>query len=179
MIDQKSKDIILKIVMQEISKDEISSILPDYYGDNNLMKMYYKVLDLKDSEALQYLNMLPKDNVLNFKEIEKKLLSEEWHTTHEDIVGYFQLMFNTERENISILLNAITNIPDYLRPDDFKYPYIRKLIYAIGAQPEPYNVEALENLVNETTDQQIKDLALHQIEKRKRLGRWEAAKNVL
>ena len=84
MIDQKSKDIILKIVTQEISKDEISSILPDYYGDNNLMKMYYKVLDLKDSEALQYLNMLPKDNVLNFKEIEKKLLSEEWHTTHED-----------------------------------------------------------------------------------------------
>ena len=58
-----------------------------------------------------------------------------------------------------------------------KYPYIRKIIYAIGSQPEPYNSEALEKLASETNDEKIKDLALHQIEKRKELGRWEAAKN--
>ena len=58
-----------------------------------------------------------------------------------------------------------------------KYPYIRKIIYAIGAQPEPYNIDALEKLATKTNDEQIKDLALHQIKKRKELGRWEAAKN--
>lgn len=98
------------------------------------------------------------------------------HESHEDIVSLFQLNYNNSIENISMLLNAIKNIPDYLNPDDFKYPYIRKIIYAIGAQPSPYNVEALENLINETDDEQIRDLALHQIEKRKKLGRWEAAR---
>jgi hypothetical protein len=71
----------------------------------------------------------------------------------------------------------VNTIPDYLSSDDFKYPYIRKIIYAIGAQPEPYNIEALEKLANETGDEQIKELALHQVKKRKELGRWEATKN--
>ena len=32
---------------------------------------------------------------------------------------------------------------------------------------------ALERLVSETNDEKIKELALHQLEKRKELGRWE------
>lgn len=102
---------------------------------------------------------------------------ETWHIENEDIVRYFQNEFNNDRENISILLRAIKIVPDYLKFDDMKYPYFRKIIYAIGAQPEPYNIEALEKLASETDDEQIKELALHQIKKRKELGRWETAKN--
>ena len=36
---------------------------------------------------------------------------------------------------------------------------------------------ALEKLASETDDIKIKELALHQLEKRKRLGRWEQEMN--
>ena len=83
----------------------------------------------------------------------------------------FQTIFNNNTENIPILLKAIDNIPTYLEPEDFKYPYIRKIIYAIGAQPQPESLLALEKLAAETNDTEIKKLALHQLEKRKELRR--------
>ena len=79
------------------------------------------------------------------------------------------LYLKTEGENYN--LKAIDNIPEYLEDDDFKYPYIRKIIYAIGAQPQPESLLALEKLTSETNDTEIKNLALHQLEKRKELRR--------
>ena len=78
-------------------------------------------------------------------------------------------LFKTEGENYN--LKAIDNIPEYLEDDDFKYPYIRKIIYAIGAQPQPESLLALEKLASDTNDTEIKKLALHQLEKRKEMGR--------
>lgn len=109
--------------------------------------------------------------------IYREYLLVKWHHEHEEIVGTFQIIFNDNKENITVLLDAISKLPKYLQSYDFKYPYIRKIIYAIGAQPEPYNIEALEKLSNETNDDEIRDLALHQIKKRKELGRWEFKKN--
>ena len=97
----------------------------------------------------------------------RRLLLLNFHDSHEDIVDLFQTMWNNSTENIPILLKAIDNIPKYLEDDDFKYPYIRKIIYAIGAQPQPESLLALEKLASETNDIQIKELALHQLEKRK------------
>ena len=54
---------------------------------------------------------------------------------------------------------------------------MQKIIYAIGAQPQPESLLALEKLASETDDEKIKELALHQLEKRKELGRWEYEKN--
>ena len=79
------------------------------------------------------------------------------------------LYLKTEGENYN--LKAIDNIPEYLEDDDFKYPYIRKIIYAIGAQPQPEILLALEKLASDTNDTEIKKLALHQLEKRKEMGR--------
>ena len=107
----------------------------------------------------------------------RKLLLLNFHNSHEDIVDLFQTMWNNSTKNIPILLKAIDNIPEYLEPEDFKYPYIRKIIYAIGAQPQPESLLALEKLASETNDIKIKELALHQLEKRKELGRWEYEKN--
>ena len=97
----------------------------------------------------------------------RRLLSLNFHNSHEDIVDLFQTMWNNSTKNIPILLKAIDNIPEYLEDDDFKYPYIRKIIYAIGAQPQPESLLALEKLASETNDTEIKELALHQLEKRK------------
>ena len=120
-------------------------------------------------------------NCLSHNELEiiySKYIILNNHKEHENIIGLFQSEFYDNIENISVLLQCINNIPEYLSPEDFKYPYIRKIIYAIGAQPEPYNIEALEKIANETEDEQIKELALHQIKKRKEFGRWESAENI-
>ena len=108
----------------------------------------------------------------------RRLLLLNFHNSHEDIVDLFQTMWNNSTKNIPILLKAIDNIPEYLEDDDFKYPYVRKIIYAIGAQPQPESLLALEKLAFETNDIKIKKLALHQLEKRKELGRWEYEKNL-
>ena len=97
----------------------------------------------------------------------RRLLLLNFHNSHEDIVDLFQTMWNNSTENIPILLKAIDNIPEYLEDDDFKYPYVRKIIYAIGAQPQPESLLALEKLASETNDIKIKELALHQLGKRK------------
>ena len=107
----------------------------------------------------------------------RRLLLLNFHNSHEDIVDLFQTMWNNSTKNTPILLKALKNIPKYLEPEDFKYPYIRKIIYAIGAQPQPESLLALEKLAFETNDIKIKELALHQLEKRKELGRWEYEKN--
>ena len=107
----------------------------------------------------------------------RELLLLNFHDSHEDIVSLFQSLWNNNIENIPVLLKALETIPEYLQPEDFKYPYIRKIIYAIGAQPQPESLFVLEKLAQETNDEKIKELAWHQLEKRKRLGRWEAEKN--
>ncbi len=117
-------------------------------------------------------------SLLESEYIFRKFLLKNWHHEHEEIAGSFQVFFNNDKDNIQVLLQSIKNIPKYLNRNDLKYSYVRKIIYAIGAQPEPYNIEALEELANKTDDDIIKDLSLHQIEKRKSLGRWESTKNV-
>ena len=97
----------------------------------------------------------------------RRLLLLNFHDSHEDIVDLFQTMWNNSTKNIPILSKAIDSIPEYLEPEDFKYPYIRKIIYAIGAQPQPESLLALEKLASETNDIKIKELALHQLGKRK------------
>jgi len=87
----------------------------------------------------------------------RKLLLLNFHDSHEDIVDLFQTMWNNSAKNIPILLKTIDNIPEYLEPEDFKHPYIRKIIYAIGAQPQPESLLALEKLASETNDIKIKE----------------------
>jgi hypothetical protein len=181
------------------SIDQISDIMHRYYitreiqDREHLIEILFKEVTIKQfDDAINNLSLtLNSDlvgDVLNVGLITKyfneknerslkKILLLNFHKSHEDITSLFQSNYHNNKENIPILLHSINTIPSYLTPDDFKYPYIRKLIYAIGAQPEPYNIEALEKLASETNDEKIKDLALHQIEKRKELGRWEAAKN--
>jgi hypothetical protein len=108
--------------------------------------------------------------------INRKYLLEDWHNSHEEMVQSFQVNLNNDVDNIPVLLKAMKQIPEYIK-DVNPYPYIRKIIYAIGAQPEPYNIETLEKIAGETKDETVKELALHQIDKRKRFGRWEFEKN--
>lgn len=108
----------------------------------------------------------------------RDLLLLNFHDSHEDIVRLFQLRWNSNVENITILIRATRSIPDYLSPDDVRYPYISNLIYAIGAQPQPESLCALESLLSETEDDEIKKMLSSQIAKRRSIvgGKYEFEK---
>lgn len=109
-----------------------------------------------------------------FIELLHFFLLEYWHREHEEIISSLQKYYNNDKNSINYLTKIMNELPDFYKYDeDLKYPFIRKIIYAIGAQPEPYNFEALET-ISQSEDEEIKALALHQIEKRKNLGRWES-----
>lgn len=108
--------------------------------------------------------------------MEKTLLFQEFllednHQEYEDIISYLQSPLNDDDRTAHILEERLKTLPSFYKTDDdIKYPFIRKIIYAIGAQPEPYNLQALERIVTETSDGDIKKMAQHQLDKRKRLG---------
>ena len=172
------KNAILDFTSSEITIDDFYKKMPQYKNEDFIVKKYNEIIFNKDSKTLGYLRLIPIRDVRLFKNIYRQLLLEDWHIEHEDIVGFFQSYFNKDIENIYILLNALINIPTYLQEDEAtKYSYIKKIIYAIGAQPQPESLSALGDLASKTGDEKIKELALHQLEKRKRLGRWEYKRN--
>ena len=174
---QIEKDTILDFAFSNISLNEFYKKLPNYQNDHFLLQKYLEAIKLKNKEYLSYLRLVPINNISLFEGINRELLCEKWHIENEDIVTLFQFTWNNNIENIPILLKAINNIPEYLQDEISKYSYIKKIIYAIGAQPQPESLLALEKLASETNDIKIKELALHQLEKRKELGRWEYEKN--
>ncbi|BFM44508.1 hypothetical protein CFS9_31490 [Flavobacterium sp. CFS9] len=162
----KSKDHLIEILNIELTVNQFNEAI-----EHSMLTNDYKLVNyvLYTGFLMKYFNAENEPTL-------RKILLLNFHKSHEDIVSLFQLNYNNTKENIPSLLNAIKIIPDYLSPSDFKYPYIRKIIYAIGAQPEPDNVQALE-ILSQSDDEEIKKIALHQIEKRKKLGRWEAEEN--
>lgn len=175
----KIKEIFNLYYSNEISREQRKDELKDLICVENFNDAISSLVNNGTLETTR--NVIMTGFILDFynEQNEKpmrELLLLNFHDSHEDIALMFQSLWNNNTENISVLLKALENIPEYLQPDDFKYPYIRKIIYAIGAQPQPESLLALEKLASETDDEKIKELALHQLEKRKRLGRWEAEK---
>jgi hypothetical protein len=125
------------------------------------------------------LNLL--DNViqhsLNFQEqtlLFNDLLLQTWHNNHENIVHDIQRYFHENIDTITTLLNLLQNPPNRNAYVGFFEVLARKIIFAIGAHPEPNNMNTLEELTK-SSNIIISDLAIHQLDKRRRLGRWEAA----
>ena len=109
----------------------------------------------------------------------RDLLVLNFHDSHEDIVRLFQLRWNNNIENITILIQATRSIPLYISQDSvIKHSYLQNIIYAIGAQPQPESLCALEYLLSETKDEEIKKMISSQIEKRHSIvgGKYEFEK---
>jgi hypothetical protein len=164
----------------KLSREKLFPIFPYRANYEELKELLIKsktdsIYDTRFSKILWRFPISLSNN--DFMKLLQFFLVENWHHGHESIIGTFQDYFNNDKDNITYLMQALSSLPEFYKYDeDLKYPYIRKIIYAIGAQPEPYNIEALET-ISQSKDEKIKELALHQIEKRKRLGRWEANNN--
>lgn len=159
-----TKDELFKIFPYKANFEELKHLLLETKRDSLYNEEFHNILwrfpiSMSDNEYLKLLHFF---------------LLEDWHHDHERILQELQICFNEDKNSINYLIQILSSLPDFYQHDeDIKYPFIRKIIYAIGAQPEPYNIEALETLL-QSEDREIRELALHQIEKRNRLGRWEA-----
>jgi hypothetical protein len=162
-----SRDELLPIFPYKANFKELKQLLLESKNDSIFNRRFNAILwrfpiSMSESDFIKILHFF---------------LLEYWHHDHEQIITSLQQYYNNDEISINYLTKIISELPDFYKHDeDLKYPFIRKIIYAIGAQPEPYNIEALET-ISQSEDGRIKELALHQIEKRKRLGRWEANNN--
>lgn len=178
MTDAERK-IVVQFISGKITVDELYSLLPRYSDMSYLSRQYKDAIAQKDREELCYLRMLPIHKSEQFKEIWKVLLAEDWHFEHEDLIGMFQYIFNKEHENIDFLLKIFRQIPLYISQDStIRHSYLQKIIYAIGAQPQPESLWALESLLSETEDDEVKKMLSSQIAKRRSIvgGKYEFEK---
>lgn len=161
-----SRDELLPIFPYKANFEELKQLLWDSKTDHVFNSRFNAILwrfpiSISENDFLRLLQFF---------------LLEDWHHDHETIIRKFQNFFNKDKNNIHYLMQILASPPKFYEDEALKYPFIRKIIYAIGAQPEPYNIEALET-ISQSEDKEIRELALHQIEKRNRLGRWEAEDN--
>jgi hypothetical protein len=177
MIKVSEKDWEIFYKNYKLSRDELFPIFPYKANFEELKQLLLEsktdsIFDSRFGEIFWRFPISILDN--DFVKLLHFFLLEYWHHEHETIISLLQQYYNKDRKSIMYLMQLLSSPPDFYKHDeDLKYPFIRKIIYAIGAQPEPYNIEALET-ISQSEDGRIKELALHQIEKRKRLGRWEA-----
>lgn len=173
------RKIIVQFATGEITGDELYSLLPWCSDIGCVSGLYEDAIAQKDREELCYLRMLPVHENEQLKEIWKVLLTEDWHFEHEDLIRVFQCVFNQEQENIDFLLKIFRHIPLYISQDSvIKRSYLQNIFYAIGAQPQPESLRALELLLSETKDEEIKKMISSQIEKRRSIvgGKYEFEK---
>lgn len=91
-------------------------------------------------------------------------LTEDWHKEHEDIARVIQ--FRTPvPEAINNLSRAVSLRFNYLFEQDDYYPFVRKCLNAIRSIGSEEARTALETIIYETTDLEIKQLAEGQLAK--------------
>jgi len=178
LIKEKDLYIIDELCSREINIDEFRIQSSFQANFEQIRYLLYRSKDEIEDHCNKYTEAifwrLPKDitkqeEVILFREF----ILVNWHCEHEEMATAFQIDFHDDIVNIDVLIKAFKNPPSYLLEDDFRHSYLRKLIYAIGAQPSPQNIQALESLL-ELEDDYVKGLVKHQIEKRNKYGRWEA-----
>ncbi len=150
----------------KVSFEEFKQLLFSFKDDMKFWGRYFTLI----------YRLLPHAMSKNeFEELNTIFLKEKWHNGHDDMVGMFQDYFHDNPKNIDTILHIMNDLPEYCKQvDELRYSFIRKCIYAIGAQPEPYNIQALEALLEKETEEEIVEYLENQIEKRKTYGRWEA-----
>ena len=83
------KNAILDFMSSEITIDDFYKKMPQYKNEDFIVKKYNEIIFNKDSKMLGYLRLIPSRNMKLFESIYRKLLLEDWHIEHEDIIVFF------------------------------------------------------------------------------------------
>ena len=87
------KNAILDFVSSEITIDDFYKKMPQYKNEDFIVKKYNEIIFNKDCKMLGYLRLIPLRNMKLFESIYRKLLLEDWHIEHEDIIVFFSVVF--------------------------------------------------------------------------------------
>jgi hypothetical protein len=165
--------------LNKITYDEFISNFPEKFTLQEILAIVSNLRsDVKGGYKLDLLSNLISSSLSKeeIRQLYLVLLKEDWHDMHERYIGGLQNYYCGDIKVIEPLLALMHNPFKQFLHIDFYGPFVRKIIYAIGAQPEPANIEALEELTK-SENVIIRDFAIHQLDKRKLLGRWEAERN--
>lgn len=148
-----------------ISKEEFRRSFPDAVRDEKLSAI---ILDQmhndKDAEGLQCALII--GFVFGFspehEEVICKLVYEDWHSSHEDVVSAIQMgRFNSDTA-IDALYTAAMVAPAYLAFDDARALAV-KAVWALGAIPGKHSEALLMLLVNSLSSK-VREAAKQQLD---------------
>lgn len=105
-------------------------------------------------------------NAKEYTKVCRIFLKELWHRNHESMIGFLQdEVSGKDNENIEALDWLLNNLPEfYKHDDDLKYPFIRKIMYAIASQPKNEALEYFTQKLN-SPDERIREFAKIQIKR--------------
>jgi hypothetical protein len=93
----------------------------------------------------------------------KLAILDDWHQEHGELIGALQIFEPKTTHNLEVIKWSLGNLPAYItRHEDFKYPYVKKCMYAIGAQSQPEALIVLQEF-QKSQDDIISSLAGEQL----------------
>ncbi|RFM25561.1 HEAT repeat domain-containing protein [Deminuibacter soli] len=132
MMTDNEKELILELAANAITKRDFLIHYAKPVNDVIVLDGVEKACIEKDPEGIEYqllLGFLFDCFTEQFSSLLCKLLGEEWHYKHEDIVFILQKLKSPN--TVECLYNRALNKPAYMDYDD-SYSLARKCIYALG-----------------------------------------------
>lgn len=162
---EKEKDLICDFASNTISEKKFLKHFSYDISKNpniivNLLKEAYENKNAEDVEgaiSLVFRYNLVENNI----ELICKLLVEQWHYSHENIVSYFQQLKNPE--TIDCLYKTTQTKYDYLEYNDC-YSLIVKCCWALGDINTPESKEKLR-LLAQSDNEIMQNAAKEQLER--------------
>lgn len=165
MITKEEYQLIFDCLVGDRPNEDLKNHFSNSIDLNKYIQIVDEYISLRNNRKLEvilYLSMVIEDKK-GVKEIENRLLLENWHSQYEEILSGFQHSGNFP-ECIPNIIKIMEEPPIFYTKGGQLQGFIRKCAYAIAAQPKPYNIEALTKL-SKYDDEFIKKFALHQLGK--------------
>lgn len=154
MLTEKDKTLILDLLSERIDKDTFYANASIDLNENSIKQLLEDTYNRKDGEMLMYvilvLYLLELDILYydTYLPIVKKLIEEDWHQQHEQLVEY--LTEKVDMENTFIFCKILHTVYDYYKgeEEDFMVPIWNKCIWALGKIGTPKAVECIKEFRN-------------------------------
>ena len=164
-MNENDKQLIMKLWTGEIKPEELANGFSTNLIENPgyVFELIDQARDKRDSEAMQYISglfvLFEKEELLD---VFNKLITEDWHKEHEDIIGTLQAW--KDPSSIKPIVTSVNNNYQHLRDACDIGSYAKKCswaLYSIGTK-EAFN--AIEEL-SKSQDEEVKDQMIYRLKR--------------
>lgn len=162
MISKTERGFLKSLYLRRITFDEFYEV-SSLDGNTNLLNV---AVEQKDDELIEYLLVFYYHFGFSEKLCEtlQYLMIADWHKQHSEIARILQFKLCCP-DSIDYLAESINKRFSYLFEQDDYYPFVRKCLNAIRSVGGDNAKNVLEGIAAKANDQEIKDLAAHQLAK--------------